>query len=467
MQNFNFMVSEKNLQELVQMQDMIEKEIVCRNNQVSELRNSLLYTMHKIVTLTGNSDVVDEICQQVKVGKQGSCADFNQENSVPEQEQNCDVEETEEQVQTDNEEQPETVSDCPVEESSQVAIPMEDSVNDATEEQLSQEKDIDDNAGISTEEHMATVSDAPDVNENSPDPDDSSTEVQGQGTSTMSIIVERKKSILNYFNTYKPTPEQEERLKFHMVDLCLTDDATGCKSYGEHLVVITPKGIGCAGAKKILNGIILDVLKENDGYFDGFVPYPDWKEENDEKFRFCRSERSARMAKEIKERVLKQNDELLGVHHEEKAKQKAGTKKKIYVMKDEEGKCIEEFKTSVEASKKTGICRTSISKSVNKYPDYETLTLKSDGKKYSFECKENIVPKTTKATRHYNRSKFVVLNLDTKEPVTYDSATKAAADLAVKPYDVYYHAKGTNHILNGKYEIWYEKDYKSAVINAA
>lgn len=138
--------------------------------------------------------------------------------------------------------------------------------------------------------------------------------------------------------------------------------------------------------------------------------------------------------------------------------------KKIVVVKNEDGVAVGEFKMAKEAAEMMGCRPEPVRKRLMKNPvGNKFVDSKKDGKKYSFEYKYITVTVPVKTTRKYNRSKFVIINTETKDSCTYDSASKAASAIGVNGDDIYYRAKAANHNL-GKFEIWYEDEYKASTI---
>lgn len=142
--------------------------------------------------------------------------------------------------------------------------------------------------------------------------------------------------------------------------------------------------------------------------------------------------------------------------------------KEKWVMKNESGEIVAKFKTALEAAAATGICRSSISKSLTKkYPRYEWLKSPKDGNYYTFdylETCETVAAK--KPTRQYNRDKIVIVDIKSGVPTTYNSAKEAATATGMKYDQIVYRAKSTNHVL-GTFEVWYEKDYMANMSMAA
>lgn len=101
MNNFDFtnisvMISTMNLKKLNDFQNMIQEEIQTaianQNKAIEELKNTLFETLQKLVSLSGNFDLVDEAVQKVKAGHPVNDVVDDEESPV------CMEQETEEQV---------------------------------------------------------------------------------------------------------------------------------------------------------------------------------------------------------------------------------------------------------------------------------------------------------------------------------------------------------------------------------
>lgn len=392
----NVMLSTMNIQELVQFQVEIKKEIDNRNHQITELKKSVYDTFEKITKISGNGDIVDQLINEIKLNSNVvpnvpiSIASTTQLSDDVEQELSDGIEQ---------------VTEEPVEQE------LSDDVEQVTEGEAIEQK-------LSDGEEQVTEGEII---------EQKLSDEQKKGKSTLFIIPVKEKRYTNDYPHYYPTPEQMEKLKFHMVDFCLTDDETGCKCYGRNLIVITPKG---ERVKTFVNKFIDEVLTEYGGDFEGFVPNTNWTEGDDEINRFIPTCQSIEIVREIRNRILIQNDKILGIDVNEISHQgdngngtmvkqksqdtdrdgyvesdvkdksqnhskttdsmsvekgKENSSKRI-IMKDEKGEIVGNFKTAQEVHDLTGICRSSIAKNLSKkYPSYLHLRSPQDGNFYTFE----------------------------------------------------------------------------------